>query len=441
MKLTDGSRVAVVGGGPAGSFASYFLFEFANRLGLRIAVDIYEPKIFSTIGPGGCNNCGGIVSESLVQMLATEGINLPPTVVQRGIDSYMLHTDASAVGIREAGSERRIAAVHRGSGPRGPAERRWLSFDGYLLELACGKGAEVVRARVEDITRDGDRPRVHVRSGEARTYDLLIGAMGVNSTLVKLFERLGFDYHGPKTEKTYVTEFHMGSHDVTRYLGNSMHVFLQRAACLDFAALIPKGEHATLCILGKDIDQEIVSRFLDCPEARSCFPPGAVATPACHCAPRINVGGARNPFADRIVLIGDAAATRLYKDGIGAAYRTGKASALTAVFQGISYRDFRAHYWPVCRRLEDDNRFGRLVFSIVGIIRRTRILREAVMEMVRREQLHTGSSKTMSSLLWDTFTGSATYKDIFRRGLNGTVVPRLTLESARLISSRRPQNA
>jgi flavin-dependent dehydrogenase len=441
MKLTDGSRVAVVGGGPAGSFASYFLRELASRVDLDIGVDIYEPKDFSVVGPTGCNNCGGIVSESLVQMLAAEGINLPPTVVQRSIDSYVLHTDVGSVAIRDAGSERRIAAVHRGGGARGASTLRWDSFDGYLLDLARSKGAHVLAARVDDITWDGDRPRVHVK-GEARTYDLLVGGVGINSTLLKRFERLGFGYRAPKTAKTYVSEYHLGLRDVTQYVGSSMHVFLHHVPRLEFAALIPKGEHVTLCVLGKDIDHELVERLLERPEVRTCFPPRwHRAAPACHCAPRINVGAARNPFADRIVLVGDSAVTRLYKDGIGAAYRTGKASALTAVFTGIAARDFRAHYWPVCRRLEADNRFGRVVFGIVGAIRRLPPLRRAVLEMVRREQLGAGENKIMSSLLWDTFTGSATYKDIFLRGLNVGLLTGLTLESARTISIRRPRHA
>src|SRR5512141_3277370 len=85
--LDNGSRIAVIGGGPAGSFFSYFLFEMAERIGMELAVDIYEPRDFTKTAPQGCNMCGGIISESLVQLLATEGITLPSTVVQRGIDS------------------------------------------------------------------------------------------------------------------------------------------------------------------------------------------------------------------------------------------------------------------------------------------------------------------------------------------------------------------
>ena len=75
--LRDGSRIAVVGGGPAGSFFSYFLLNMAETIDLDITVDIFEPRSFKYCGPAGCNHCGGIVSESLVQILAAEGIVLP----------------------------------------------------------------------------------------------------------------------------------------------------------------------------------------------------------------------------------------------------------------------------------------------------------------------------------------------------------------------------
>ncbi len=75
LTLQQGCRVGVVGGGPAGSFFSYFLLEMARDLDVDVHLDIYEPRDFSQPGPAGCNMCGGIISESLVQALAAEGQN------------------------------------------------------------------------------------------------------------------------------------------------------------------------------------------------------------------------------------------------------------------------------------------------------------------------------------------------------------------------------
>ena len=103
LSLEDGSRVAVVGGGPAGAFFAYFLQRLAEVSGLELEIDIYEPRLFTHRGPAGCNHCGGIVSESLVQLLASEGVNLPTEVVERGIEAYMMHMDVGSVRISTPG--------------------------------------------------------------------------------------------------------------------------------------------------------------------------------------------------------------------------------------------------------------------------------------------------------------------------------------------------
>ena len=118
LALTDGSRIGVIGGGPAGTLFTHFLLRLAESIDLSVEVDIYEPRSFAYQGPAGCNHCGGIVSESLVQLLATEGINLPPSIVRRGIESYVLHMDVGTVRIETPLHEKRIAAVFRGNGPR-----------------------------------------------------------------------------------------------------------------------------------------------------------------------------------------------------------------------------------------------------------------------------------------------------------------------------------
>lgn len=418
LSLDDGSRVAVIGGGPAGSLFGYFMLNIAQRVGIELQVDIYESRDFSYPGPRGCNMCGGIVSESLVQALAIEGINLPSTVVKRGIDSYVLHMDVGSTCINTPLQEKRIAAMHRGGGPLGIKESMWRSFDGYLLELALAKGAHLIRDRVHHLGWGEGRPQVETKDGPPRTYDLLVGAVGVNSPGLELFQELGFGYQPPQTTKTYISEFHLGQEAVERYIGSSMHVFLLNIPRLEFAALIPKGEYITLCLLGEGIDQPLVQSFLESPEVRKCLPSGPDALKACcHCLPRINVYEAAPLFAGRVVLIGDCGVTRLYKDGIGSAYRTAKAAAVTAIFDGISAEDFRRRYRPICRTIRRDNQLGKVVFFLTRQMQKMRFARRGVLNMVRREQAQGGKHRSMSMVLWDTFTGSAPYREVFLRSL------------------------
>lgn len=414
--LGDGARIAVVGGGPAGAFFSYFALRMAERDARGLSIDIFEPKNFHNLGPGGCNMCGGIVSESMVQLLATEGINLPPGVVQRGIDSYVLHADTGSVRIRPPGQEKRIASVHRGGGPRGSKQRNWAGFDGHLLELAIGQGARLIGERVEGLEWEAGKRVALSKSGRHGPYDLVVLATGVNNAANKLIEKLGLAAGSPKTTKTFICELELKPEIIDVCLGTSMHVFLLNIPRLEFAALIPKGDYVTLVLLGENVDKALVEAFLSDPRVRAVLPPGwQLSDDYCRCFPSINVFGAAKPYADRLVLIGDAGESRLYKDGIGGAYRTAKAAARAALFHGVSEKDFAEHYAPVCKALHDDNRLGRLVFMATGVMKRVRLARRGMVGLTASEQGDPKSAKRLSGILWDTFTGSAPYRDVFFR--------------------------
>jgi flavin-dependent dehydrogenase len=437
LQLDDGSRVGVIGGGPAGSFFSLFLLDLADRMGMDIEVDVYEPRDYTRPGPVGCNMCGGIISESLVQNLAAEGINLPPTVVQRGIDSYMLHMDVGSVRIETPLQEKRIGAVYRGPGPRDLKEVKWGSFDGYLQNLSIEKGAKVINQRVDEILWEDEKPQIKVRKGEPQPYDLVTISVGVNSASRKLFSNLNFEYETPKTTKTFIQEYYFGEDQIQEVLGSSMHVFLLDLPRLEFAAIIPKGDYVSVCLLGEDIDKELISNFMNSPEVKAVFPPGwDFDAKSCNCSPRINIAGSKRPFDDRIVFIGDSGVTRLYKDGIGAAYRTAKSAATTAVLQGISAQDFEEYYWPACRNINTDNMIGQVMFLVTRIIQGQRIARRAVLRMTANEQEEADSAKRMSMVLWDMFTGSAPYKEIFVRTLSPAFLARLAGDLAISVTGR-----
>jgi len=429
-KLMSGSKVAVIGGGPAGSFFSYFLLNMAVRADLDIQLDIYEPRRFAEFGPAGCNMCGGIISESLVQLLATEGINLPESVVQRGIDSYILHTDLGRMMIDPPGHEKRIAAVHRGAGPRGTKEAKWGSFDAHLLELAREKGAAIRQLRVEGLDWHEGKPCIRTKEGISEPYDLVTVASGINSPFLKALAGPPAIFKPPQTTKTFITDCFLGQETVDLFLGSAMHVFLLDIPRLEFAAIIPKGDFATICLLGEDIDKELIEAFFSDPEVKICFPAGWTQPEgACKCSPGISVAGAPQPYADRLLYIGDAGVNRLYKDGIGGAYRTAKAAARTAVFTGISAAAFKAGFAPVCRRLTLDNHIGRIIFMVTRMIQKVRLARRGVIGMTFNEQNNPSILPRMSSVLWDTFTGSAPYREVFIRTLSPFFLMRLAYES------------
>ncbi|MBT8047880.1 MAG: hypothetical protein HKN57_08030 [Xanthomonadales bacterium] len=435
--LRDGSRIAVVGGGPAGSFFSYFLLKMAQAIDLELEVDIFEPRSFGYCGPAGCNHCGGIVSESLVQTLAAEGIVLPRSVVQRGVESYVVHMDVGDVTIESPVHERRIAALYRGNGPREGGDSELESFDGYLQNLVTGLGARVVPELITGVEHRDDRPYLKYGDGKGGQYDLVAMAAGVNSNIINMLNELPGDYLPPKTTRGYICEFRSTKEEILRILGRAVHVFLLDIPRFEFAAIIPKGQFVTVVMVGEDLDQELVHAFLNDPVVRRTFPTNA--TPCvCSCSPLINLGARKRPYGDRVVMVGDSGITRLYKDGIGAAFRTGKAAATSAIFHGVSAGDFEKHFWPTCRNIVNDNRVGKVMFATNAIMKNSRLTRKAMLRMAQKEQEKENARPHMSTLLWNMFTGSAPYVEMFRGTLRPGFIYNLLLSvGAALVPGRK----
>ncbi len=427
LTLKNGSKVAVVGGGPAGSFFSYYLLELADRMDIEIELDIYEAKDFSKSGPPGCNHCGGIVSESLVQLLSSEGIVLPESVIRRGIQSYTMHLEQGSTDIETPFEEQRIASMFRGRGPKGYNTGNHDSFDLYLLQLCAVQGANIIRDRIKQAEKDDHGVTLITKSGKEAKYDLVVGAIGLNPNSLELFSGLSKKIKPPKTTKTYICEYKLDAEKVDTYFGNSMHVFLLDVPKIKFGALIPKNEYVTLVLLGSDIDKDIVNQFVNSDAVKNLFPDefDPATAQCCTCYPTINIMPAKHPFDDRVVLVGDSSSSKLYKNGIGAAYVTAKSAAKTALFEGISAKNFKRQYRKECRSLDRDNFIGKLIFLVTTIIQKSPLLKRSLLRQIINEQKRAKEKRKMSSVLWDTFTGSAPYQSIFLRVMHPYVLRNL----------------
>jgi flavin-dependent dehydrogenase len=417
LELKDGAKIAVIGGGPAGSFFSIFALKLAKMIDKELNITIFEPKDFTKDGPGGCNRCGGVISELLVQILAMEGINLPDSVVRKGINSYVLHTNRGDVNINTPQLEKTIATIYRGGGPKGMIGNGKESFDNFLLSQAISAGAVHMPLRIDKIERR-ERLALFSKNSEVMDADLVVGAFGLNSTAAKIFEGLGFGYKEPPTVTAAICEINMGEDAVAKHFGNSIHLFLLPDSGIKFAAMIPKGPYVSLCILGKDLNTKKVDDFIDKPVVKAVLPEKSAYKVECRCLPKMNVGAPKNPFTERIVICGDAGSTRLFKDGLGAAYLMGKAAAKTVVFRGVAENDFRTDYYPVYKELIVDNFFGSYLYMITDIYRKNGILTKGLIETVRKEQNSSDDFKPLSGMLWDMFTGNERYKRIMPKALS-----------------------
>ncbi|MDO8127465.1 MAG: hypothetical protein Q6359_09600 [Candidatus Brocadiales bacterium] len=211
LSLRDGAEIAVIGGGPAGSFFSIYALKLAKDLGKKIHLKIFDRKTFTNQGPPGCNMCAGVISETMVQHLAIDGINIPPTVVQRSIDSYCFHTADGEVYIRSPRLRQRgIATTYRGGGPKGGTGRDIQSLDEFMLEKAVEEGASVERIVIDEVKLNGGKPTLHSKQKVLMEPDLMVGAFGVNAHTADKFKDLGFGYSPPGTIRCVQTEMELG---------------------------------------------------------------------------------------------------------------------------------------------------------------------------------------------------------------------------------------
>ncbi|MFA9454650.1 MAG: NAD(P)-binding protein, partial [Candidatus Aminicenantaceae bacterium] len=133
--------MAIIGGGPAGSFFAYFLQKYAQHRGIHPDVTIFDAKNFMLKGPKGCNLCAGVISETLSQRLRSEGIPLPEQRIVHRVDGYCLHLDHRLLFLTGEGEKAdSIATVFRGNGPRYSKYSGTISFDDFLLSVGQPTG-------------------------------------------------------------------------------------------------------------------------------------------------------------------------------------------------------------------------------------------------------------------------------------------------------------
>jgi len=402
MQLENGSRVVIIGGGPAGSFAALHLLSQATHAGLDLRVSMIEPRDFSRPGLGGCNKCAGILSSQLVRNLARLDLQIPPDVVQSEIDTYILHNGSARLPIHIDNPQRKVISVYRGGGPRLGSPPLPRSFDAWLLGQAVERGAQVLKTRALSV-QAGSLPGVSTPAGELEC-ELLILASGVNGR-VKIDPRLG--YSAPRTEVMAQDEIPCPGDEYRR----QVHIFFDQPKGLVFGALIPKNRYVNISLLGHGLPADAVKQFLQnhaLPELSD-----NLSGTLCGCAPHIAVSAARGYFHDRFAAVGDAAVTRLYKDGIGSAFLTAEAAALSAVQRGISRADFAAGFQSACQAIRHDNFYGHMLFKIWSAAREIPAVRKAWGRAVLSERELAPARRPHTDLLWGMLSGDASYRSMF----------------------------
>jgi flavin-dependent dehydrogenase len=254
------------------------------------------------------------------------------------------------------------------------------------------------------------------RNPERFEADLVVGAFGVNTPLVREVEKLGFGYRPPATLSTFQAEFRVGTEDAKKRYGDNIHVYLSPLRTIRYATAIPKGDYLTVTVVGKKgMESTVLREFFDQHALGKTLPR---LQPYCFCYPRIAVSAARRPFSNRLVLIGDASFSRHYKNGIESAFLTARLAAEAAFERGVDADSFAAAYYGPARTLIiRDNLYGRALFRLNGLISSISPLARAHISLARRDS-SVWASAQIQRILWSMFTGDAAYREIFGRVLS-----------------------
>jgi hypothetical protein len=74
----------------------------------------------------------------------------------------------------------------------------------------------------------------------------------------------------------------------------------------------------------------------------------------------------------------------------------------------------------VYRGIVLDNLYGRLLFAVTDMYRKSKVLTEGMLHVVRKEQ-GGKAQRVLSSILWNMFTGNERYKNVFLKSLDHTM--------------------
>jgi NADH:ubiquinone reductase (H+-translocating) len=435
-KMTEDSRVAVVGGGPAGCFFALYLHQYALDHGFKPDITIYESRDFGRPGLRGCKGCAGILSSSLLSSLAELQLTLPEEIIQQRIDGYNILSPYTSITMSNPDKDAQVVSVFRGSGPRLCEGRRPIGFDGWLLAETQKRGVRIEDRSIDSILA-GRPMRLHV-SDEIRDFDLIVLATGVNAKPVHLE---GLKYISPKTQTMAQDELKVETTRIHPFPANVAHAFLIPRSGLIAGCFVPKGSFLNVSVLNKTEQPISVSEFLQNEIVKNTL--HSQYERVCGCSPRVTITSARHYYADGFVAVGDAAVSRLYKDGIGSALRTSRKAAWTVARHGFSHRAFRRHYKPLCRSIDRDNRWGKALFWLNDKVKDSRTFLWMQHRLIGDEQIANRGPRPFTKAVWGMFTGSYSYRSIARMTFNPTALYRLFLallrELARSPFDRSPE--
>jgi flavin-dependent dehydrogenase len=205
--LADGGRVAILGGGPAGTAAAISLQTNGRLLGRELRVILVESKQFT--GEQHHNLCTGVLAPPIMELLENDlCVPFPYHLSRDTITGFVLHTARRDHPGREtllrARKARRWWGESRRNWAGDPVALRRVQFDAYMLDAARQRGVEVLPARVTGLELHGDGVVVYTDSAPLEV-DVVVGAFGLDEGAAAIFKQ-AVGYRPPPALSSLVTK-------------------------------------------------------------------------------------------------------------------------------------------------------------------------------------------------------------------------------------------
>ncbi|MBS1250231.1 MAG: hypothetical protein MAG431_01822 [Chloroflexi bacterium] len=437
MQLQNNDCVAIVGGGPAGSFFARYLLRESKRLNLHLDVVIIEKRKVTKNSNGnyhilGCPSGAGGISPRLNKILQQQGYTVPEEIIQGHIDYIWVHGRWKNLRLRVP-DDMQMYSVFRGSLPAGRGTESW-GLDGFLLGEAVKEGARILNGEVQSIAySENGMPTLTVRlpSRERRNFSasFVVVATGINTRrgngLLASIRQLNPAFVPGESRKAFIFELDVGEDYLKHNMDREIHFieYGSKHLALEHAALLPKGKYLSVTLIGKSIDeaifpqdsQRIIRGFLKLSHINHILPDVETISVACICFPRMASTPAKYPFGDRFAMVGDALGARLNKDGLFSAHVTASGLAQTIIHEGIDKQSLAKGYRKTIKWLKVDNRFGRIVFKVIRVAFGSPAISRVVYQSFATEfKIRDEHSRPVGSVLWKIASGTADYHQVLR---------------------------
>ncbi|NOY60322.1 MAG: NAD(P)/FAD-dependent oxidoreductase [Calditrichaeota bacterium] len=392
--INNGNAVAIIGGGPGGVGCAIALQNKSRQMGRKIRVRLYEAK--SQDGIPRYNQCVGVLSPPIEDILRALGVEFPHHLLQRTIEGYVLHSGKQSIVLNDE-SEPSLAV-------------RRISFDHYMLDQARKHGIEVVESRVTGLEIYDDSVMLYSESDNIRA-SVVVGAFGLDDGSALMFSR-ETPYKQPKFLNSIVTKWHPKTNFIHKF-DNNIHAFLPPTKKIEFGAVTPKENHFTINVAGEKVDATVMDEFLAYPPLVKLFPQSFLQErkTLSYFKGKFPISIAKGMFGDRYITVGDAAGlVRPFKGkGINSALLSGMYAASVILQNGVSNTSFK-EYLKLNNEIIADLPYGKAIRIFANFIANANLL-DYVLRLSRE-------NASLQRALFNSVSAHKPYRTIVRETLS-----------------------